>query len=78
MADIPIALDDLWALQEGEGRDARGRDLDLWVPAGDPEYGPYTAYRFAEPNRHPGAGWRTLTPDEIREATEGTEDDRRR
>ena len=78
MADTPIELDDLWALQEGEGRDALGRDLDLWVPSGDPEYGPYTGYRFVPPSGRPGRGWRTLTPDEIREATEGTEDERGR
>ncbi len=78
MAKTPIDLDELWALQESEGRDARGRDLDVAVPTGEPEYGPYAAYRLVPRGEGPGEGWRTLTPHEVREATERAEEERER
>jgi hypothetical protein len=66
----PLTLDDLWALQEGEGHDARGRDLHVLVPAGDPEFGPYRDHRFAPAGGTAPAGWRWLTEEEIHQASE--------
>jgi hypothetical protein len=75
MAKRPLTLDEVWALQEGQGHDERGRDLDVIVPAKDPEFGPYADHRFAPSGGKPPAGWRRLTEEEIHQASEIDEEE---
>jgi hypothetical protein len=75
VAKRPLNLTELWALQEGEGHDARGRDLAVLVPARDPEFGPYTDHRFASAGGKAPDGWRWLTEEEVHQASEIEEEE---
>jgi hypothetical protein len=75
MAKATFTLEELWALQEGEGHDERGRDLDILVPVGDREFGPYSDHRFAASGGKAPAGWRWLTEEEIHQASEIDEEE---
>ena len=61
-------IDELWAIQEGQGTDPRGRDIAIVVPAADPEFGPYSRYSFVPAGERPGPGWRLLSQGEVHQA----------
>lgn len=58
-------IEELWAIQEGQGIDARGHDLTIVVPATDPEFGPYTGHAFVEASGAVPPGYRMLTQEEV-------------
>ena len=64
-----MELDALWAIQEGQGTDPKGRDVAIVVPATDPEFGPYRRYSFVPVGEAPEVGWRLLTQAEISSPT---------
>jgi hypothetical protein len=70
-------LDELWALQESQSTDARGREMVIVVPEDDPEFGPYTSYAFIEPDDETPARMRLLTEDEVIEALGAPEEESR-
>jgi hypothetical protein len=68
-------LEELWAIQAAQGRDARGRDLTIVVPVGDPEFGPYTGYAFASGGGTFPPGYRMLTQEEVSAVRADEEED---
>lgn len=66
-------IEELWAIQEGQGTDPRGRDITIVVPASDPEFGPYSRYSFVPAGEVPGPGWRMLSQGEALQAQEQDE-----
>ena len=61
-------LEELWGIQDAQGRDARGRELVIVVPASDPEFGPYTGYAFMGGGETTKPGYRLLTQEEVNAA----------
>ena len=70
-------LEELWAIQEAQGVDDRGRELTIVVSQSDPEFGPLKGYAFAVAGEAPKPGYRMLTQEEVNWVFEGPEPRRR-
>ncbi len=69
-------LDEVLAIQEAQGTDAKGRELTVVVRAQDPEFGPYQGYTFCELDGIVPFGYRMLTQEEVRSVLQDADYDR--
>ena len=70
-------LEELWAIQEAQGVDDRGRELTIVVSQSDPEFGPFTGYAFVAAGEAVKPGYRMLTQEEVGSVFEEREPERR-